>query len=314
MIKQISILMLTSLLLISLHLKAQDQDNISNLQLLYENWKFEFGMKFLVEENQYRFEIFQTNLQKINQHNQNESQTYKMGLNQFMHLTEEQFQCLYLMKQEVYDIRQSPEITQLRNSRLNASIDYRNYTVVKDQGQCNSGWAFSVTGTMEVYQRIYQNKNVSLSEQHLIDCDQLSRGCTDGSNINGYKFAISNGVATSTEYPYVGYNQTCKRLNGTYHPIRYSSAVGEYSMKQALNSHPVSAGLDAQNWQFYKSGIFSNCGITLNHYAVVVGYEETGDWIVKNSWGQTWGENGFIRIKSGNTCAIVTYSYQDKYQ
>ncbi|CAD8176211.1 unnamed protein product [Paramecium pentaurelia] len=313
MIKYLSILLITSVLLI--YINNNTQDNITNLQQQFENWKIKHGIQFLDGENQYRFQIFKTNLQKIDQHNSDQSQTYRMGINQFMHLTQEQFESLYLInfKKENY-VRDQPEIIQLRNSTLKASIDYRNYTVVKNQGQCNSGWAFSVTGTMEVYQKIYQKKNVSLSEQHIIDCDQLSRGCTDGSNINGYKFAIANGVATESEYPYIGYNQTCKRLNGTYHAVRYSSAVGEYNMKQALNSHPVSAGLDAQNWQFYSSGIFSNCGITLNHYAVVVGYEETGNWIVKNSWGLGWGENGFIRIKSGNTCGIVTYSYQDKYQ
>ncbi|CAK83613.1 unnamed protein product (macronuclear) [Paramecium tetraurelia] len=312
MIKYLSILLISSLLLISIN--QNNQENVTSLQLKFEDWKLKHGMQFLNEENQYRFQIFQTNLQKIEQHNSDESQTYTMGMNKFMHLTQEQFQSLHLMNIQEHYVGDQPEILQLGNIQLNASIDYRNHTIVKDQGQCNSGWAFSVTGTLEVYQKIYQKKNVSLSEQHLIDCDQLSRGCTDGSNINGYKFAISNGIATNIEYPYVGYNQTCKRLNGTYHALKYSSAFGEYNMKQALISHPVSAGLDAQNWQFYSSGIFSNCGITLNHYAVVVGYEESGNWIVKNSWGLGWGENGFIRIKSGNTCGILTYSYQDKYQ
>lgn len=80
---------------------------------------------------------------------------------------------------------------------MKASIDYSNFTIVKEQGSCGAGWAFSVTGTIEVYQRIYNSKNVSLSEQQLVDCDTLSRGCTGGSNINGYKFAVANGIATA---------------------------------------------------------------------------------------------------------------------
>ena len=74
-------------------------------------------------------------------------------------------------------------------------------------------------------------------------------------------------------------------------------------MQNALATRPVSATVDASNWQNYKSGIFGNCVSLLNHAVLVVGVVGYA-WKVKNSWGTSWGENGYIRLSGGNTCGI----------
>lgn len=114
------------------------------------------------------------------------------------------------------------------------------------------------------------------------------------------------GVQTSDKYPYTGVTGTCKSTMGAYTITNYGFVGSEYSLKQALISHPASAGVDAQKWQFYSSGVYSDCGLTWNHYVTVVGYEDSGNWILKNSWGSGWGEAGHIRLKSGNTCGVLS--------
>ena len=81
-------------------------------------------------------------------------------------------------------------------------------------------------------------------------------------------------------------------------------------MKTALGSTgPVSISIDATNWSLYRSGVFSNCGTTvLNHAVVVIGYQADGTWIVRNSWGASWGEQGHIRLASGNTCGLAEHA------
>lgn len=77
-------------------------------------------------------------------------------------------------------------------------------------------------------------------------------------------------------------------------------------IKNALGTTgPVSICVDASNWSLYKSGVFSNCGTTtLNHAVTAIGYQTDGTWIVRNSWGTTWGEQGFIRLAAGGTCGL----------
>lgn len=87
--------------------------------------------------------------------------------------------------------------------------------------------------------------------------------------------------------------------------------TNEAELKKALTSHPVSAGVDATNWQSYEKGVFDNCTKTINHYILVVGYEDTGNWIIKNSWGTSWGDSGHIKLSSGNTCGILDAAYQN---
>jgi len=192
-----------------------------------------------------------------------------------------------------------------------ASIDWRKLgavTSVKDQGQCGAAWAFATIGALEGHHFVTTGTLYRLSEQQLIDCSGLyhNQGCNGGSVIDALKFVTAKGSVTEGRYPYEERDGTCK--SSLVSVVRISGEInmpkGVEALKEAVAKQPVAAMVDARNWGPYKSGIFSDCGSDLDHFVTVVGYTSTY-WIVKNSWGPYWGEQGFIFLKMGNTCGIA---------
>lgn len=193
-------------------------------------------------------------------------------------------------------------------------------TPVKDQGQCGSCWSFSTTGALEGAYYIKNNKLASFSEQQLVDCDNLKHGgrdhgCNGGLMDNAFTWIQKNGgLCTESEYPYVsGSTQksgdcqiTCSNLPGS--AIKSYTDVppsNDDSMMSALAQQPVSIAIEAdqRDFQLYKSGIFTGiCGTNLDHGVLAVGYgsQESGDYyLVKNSWGTSWGDQGYIKLGRG---------------
>ena len=206
--------------------------------------------------------------------------------------------------------------------KLAGSVDWRQkgaVTPVKNQQQCGSCWAFSTTGSTEGAHAIKTGNLVSLSEQQLVDCSaaQGNQGCNGGLMDQGFQYIISNkGITTEAAYPYTAQDGTCK--NGMSAAATLSSFVdvaqgSEADLMKAVNLGPVSIAIEAdqQCFQFYSGGILSDssCGMQLDHGVLVVGYgtENNVDyWIVKNSWGASWGESGYIRLIRGkNECGIA---------
>jgi len=107
-----------------------------------------------------------------------------------------------------------------------------------------------------------------------------------------------NGITTETLYPYVAVTQTCQTKAGAYKVTGFKNVLRSFcsQLKTALVAQPVSVGVDAEEWQFYSGGVFNNCGKTLDHGVLAVGYDTSNNWLVKNSWGTTWGVNGFITL------------------
>jgi len=153
---------------------------------------------------------------------------------------------------------------------------------------------------------------VSLSEQELVDCDTVDQGCDGGLMEDGFEFIIKNGGITSeANYPYTGVNGTCdtKKEASPEAQIKGYEAVpanSEESLQKAVANQPVSVSIDAGGsaFQFYSSGVFTGpCGTQLDHGVTAVGYGITDNgtdfWIVKNSWGTEWGEQGYIRMERG---------------
>ena len=177
---------------------------------------------------------------------------------------------------------------------------------VKNQGQCGSCWTFSVLGSIESLYAIVQGRDINLSEQQLVDCDKLDHGCSGGSLDSGFRYCKNNDLCLLNDYAYVAHDQDCQKKCSDNIRIKDYCNVRPYDeeeLKKAVSKQPVSIALDASSkeFQLYSNGIFDStgCGTTLDHGVLIVGYgtEDGKDyWIVKNSWGESWGEDGYIRI------------------
>lgn len=189
------------------------------------------------------------------------------------------------------------------------SIDWREYNIVtpvKNQGNCGSCWTFSATGAMEGAWAKKTGQLISLSEQQLVDCVSSEEGCQGGNMEDAFEYAIVNPLCTETEDPYEAKNDKCKDCESY---IKFSSCIkipknNQLALKEVVAEYgPISIAIQADKSVFkdYKSGIISDdsCGTDLDHGVLIVGYgteNSTKYWIVKNSWGKSWGENGYVRI------------------
>lgn len=265
-----------------------------------------------IGELETRFTIFRENLRNIVIHNLDRSQNFTMGVNQFTDLTPEEFKAKWVggLKAEVgsYGCKTFSSSA----SGAPASVDWRNngaVTSVKDQGQCGSCWSFSSTGAIEGAWAISKGELVDLSEQELVDCatgiSYGSHGCNGGQMEGAFKFVIENGQCSLASYPYTAKDGSCQKCSSVAHISSCSDVKpnDQVSMKAAVAQQPVAVAIEADTryFQSYSSGILtsSSCGTTLDHGVLTVGYgEENGQkyWLVKNSWGTTWGDKGYVKI------------------
>lgn len=247
-----------------------------------------------------------------------------MGPNEYLDLTWAEFRQAKLGFKNVDNsvLRQNNvEILEEVEVAAGAAVDWRAkgiVTPVKNQGQCGSCWAFSTTGSTEGAYAQKTGKLISLSEQQLVDCStvQGNKGCNGGLMDYGFQYIITNkGITTEAAYPYKGVDGTCKKgqtAAATISSFKDVAAGQEAQLLTAATKQPISVAIEADQmgFQFYSGGVFTaTCGKNLDHGVLVVGYgTDAGKdyWIVKNSWGTTWGEAGYIRmIRNKNQCGIA---------
>jgi len=203
---------------------------------------------------------------------------------------------------------------------LSSSVDWRSkgaVTQVKDQGQCGSCWSFSSTGGIEGAWFLAGNSLTSVSEQELVSCDKVDDGCNGGLMDNAFEWLISNKngkIVTEASYEYTsgrGSSGSCKSVTGksvgaTISGHKDVTQTESQMVAWVSKNGPLPIAVDAsEHWQTYTGGVVSTCsGTSLDHGVMAVGY--TSDyWIVKNSWGASWGESGYIRLAYGsNQCGL----------
>jgi KDEL-tailed cysteine endopeptidase len=284
----------------------------------FNNWVDTFHIQFQTKNHMYdTLRKWMNNDEYIDRINQ-ENKSYKLGHNQFSGMDEYDFSQYVKNKMLNYS---SSIFYEANKIYIPESVDWRDknaVTPVKDQGQCGSCWAFSTTGSLEGIYAIQSGELVSFSEQQLVDCDNLkhggkNHGCNGGMMDSAFSWIDKNdGLCTEESYPYISQNgetETCKKTCDVVPKSQIQSWVDVQSSDSALMSaiaqQPVSIAIEADqiDFQLYESGVFTGkCGTSLDHGVLVVGYgnENSEDYyLVKNSWGTTWGNQGYIKLGRG---------------
>lgn len=277
-----------------------------------------------------RYQIFKENIQRIKERNK-ELTTYKLGAGPHADLTNEEYKLKFLPKSVKNSFKQSSQFNN-NPEKLPRAInpykeDWTNYFgPARDQGMCGSCWAFATSGTIEGYYSKLTGKYEQLSPQFLIDCSKENSGCDGGDFDPAFDFIKKSGIPKDTEYPYKAQGGKCnsQSINDFFHIdyVMYCNDLDEDSKNQCteekcsefLKYSPLSTGIDGSSFEFqmYMGGIFEGQCTEANHAVIIV--DETAEYIkIRNSWGPSWGEDGYIKIKRNkenkNSCFTQSFCY-----
>lgn len=290
-------------------------------------WAATYGKVYNGDEAVLREQVYNANIEWIQQHQAEVD--FELGANQFADLTLDEFAAQFLKLKPENDAKESylGKHT-FSGADLPDAIDWSTQSAVspvKDQGSCGSCWAFSAIGALEGRAAIATGNLQQFSEQQLVDCDHNGdQGCQGGLMDTAFEYLQgSSGLCTEDSYGYKGKAGTCAEPSCTV-GLEASAITGykdvdatEEALQEAVAEGPVSVAIQANSpfFQLYSKGVFSSnlCGANLDHGVLTVGYGVDGDkkyWKVKNSWGSSFGEDGYIRMLKGKggkgQCGILT--------
>jgi len=293
-------------------------------QLLFTRFMSQYNKKYTHDTFFYRYTVFKANMDKIYLANK-QKHTYTLGMNEMGDMTHAEFKATKMGYNKIDRsyARKMNSAGPHDNIVAPATVDWRSkgaVTPIKNQQQCGSCWAFSTTGSTEGAVQIATGKLISLSEQQLVDCSQAqgNQGCEGGLMDQAFQYIISNnGITTEANYAYTAQDGTCNStaaaaVAATITGYTDVTSGSETALIAAVAVGPVSVAIEADQacFQFYSSGILNDpsCGINLDHGVLAVGYDTTqGYWIVKISWGTSWGMDGYVLIAQGmDECGINT--------
>jgi len=292
-----------------------------SLDSKWTEFKSSFSKEYTSKEEELvHFDTWKSNLAMVEKHNEKAEEGihgYKMSLNEFSDLSEEEFEKRML---GYVDMGGSEEFEYFQDRETPTALDYREeglVTPVKSQGHCGSCWAFSATGGIEGVWAKEVGDLISVSEQQLIDC---GKGGCGGGNMGPAWTTAEEGIMSEDDYPYEHADMDCR-----YDPnLAVASVTGHKSVSHdegqlekalAQVGYPISIAVRAsKTFQHYGGGVYDDGDCVddgnLNHAILLVGYNRTDPdnsyWVAKNSWGHKWGEEGYIHMKMGqNTCGLA---------
>ncbi|CAN8238248.1 unnamed protein product [Cochlearia groenlandica] len=289
----------------------------------HHKWMIQYSRFYKNEsEKEMRFEVYKKNLKYIDNFNKMDNQSYKLGVNEFTDLTDEEFRATHIGQRGINVTSQRQVIDKTIPSRNwnisladdNENKDWRDegvVTPIKRQG-CGDCWAFTAISAVESLIKISRENLEPLSEQQLLDCSTKDRdGCNGGWANEAFEYIMNNkGISLESEYPYQQKKGTCRAnaspAPGTQiHGFKEVPSNNELALLEVVKRQPVSVMIDTKSSSFknYKEGVYNalDCGVVVDHSVTLVGYGKTENglkyWLAKNSWGESWGEKGYLRIR-----------------
>ncbi|KAH3762459.1 cathepsin L2 [Pelomyxa schiedti] len=290
----------------------------TTLREQFEDWTATYGRVYDTEEEKiYRMGVWAENLRWVTQQNE-EGHSWIVGMNSMADLTNEEYRSLYLASPVNYTVDSVDVTASIKN------VDWKSagaVTDVKSQGECDASWAFAATGGVEGCHEIATKKLQTLSEQQLIDCAGSTYGnygCEGGTPDGGFMYIQGKGITNETVYPYEEERNDCHTLSSSQmvaHISSYKDVTrgSESGLQTSIESRPTPVTVDASlpSFQLYIAGVYcpDECSSTcINHAMLATGMSSNGYYVVKNSYGTGWGEQGYIWMcaNKNNKCGIAS--------
>jgi len=316
----------------------------NNVKELFKVWHMIFKKEYdyNTQEGIQKYVTFKKNLKEIQEHN-SKNGLYQKGLNSFSDMTYEEFEKYYNLKSmspeemrsvlktfiSLDDYTDEEDTIKTKNKAGDRkNIDLRKYmTPVRDQGHCGSCWAFAAMGSLEGVYNVYHRSNMLrdwLSTQQLVDCDTNNNGCNGGKYTKAFDYLGTYFADFESQYKYEQKEGSCRYKSSGHSGIKtagYNKATDSDSLYELLKRGPVAVSVNANSdFKHYKKGLFDGeCSDDVNHRVTLVGWSNIKNnpnscWIVKNSWGKSWGEDGYIYVlditANNHSCNIELYGRQ----